>query len=322
MRRRDFLLATLIASCSGLRTEAQSAWPVRVARFIVPFAPAGALDTPARMLAQRLSGALGVNFIVENRSGAGGAIGAQAVVQAPPDGGTFLFTSSSVAILPALQPNLGFDPQKDLVPVSLVCDVAAVLLVRANSPFTSVAALITQARSAPGRFTYGSGGVGSSNHLVGASFASMAGIELLHVPYRGTAQTLIGLLAGDIDLMFAPTLDVLGLVGPGGTLRPLGVTLPERLAALPGVPAIAEVVPGYAVSNWFAIFAPARLPEDLRSRLVQALASLRDWPDLQARFAAGAALTRLDGPDPLAKRLAEDTQRWAQLVAKLGIKPE
>jgi len=305
-----------------LRTEAQSAWPVRVSRFIVPFAPAGALDTPARMLAQRLSGALGVNFIVENRSGAGGAIGAQAVVQAPPDGGTFLFTSSSVAILPALQPNLGFDPQKDLAPVGLVCDVAAVLLVRANSPFTSVPQLITEARSAPGRFTYGSGGVGSSNHLVGASFASMAGIELLHVPYRGTAQTLTGLLAGDIDLMFAPTLDVLGLVGPGGTLRPLGVTLPERLPALPGVPAIAEVVPGYAVSNWFAIFAPARLPEDLRSRLVQALASLRDWPDLQARFAAGAALTRLDGPDPLAKRLAEDTQRWAQLVAKLGIKPE
>ncbi len=263
MRRRDFLLATLIASCSGFRTEAQSAWPVRVSRFIVPFAPAGALDTPARMLAQRLSGDLGVSFIVENRSGAGGAIGAQAVVQAPPDGGTFLFTSSSVAILPALQPNLGFDPQKDLVPVSLVCDVAAVLLVRANSPLTSVPALITQARSAPGRFTYGSGGVGSSNHLVGASFASMAGIELLHVPYRGTAQTLTGLLAGDIDLMFAPTLDVLGLVGPGGTLRPLGVTLPERLPALPGVPAIAEVVPGYAVSNWFAIFAPARLPEDL-----------------------------------------------------------
>jgi len=295
---------------------------VRMSRFIVPFAAAGALDTPARMLAQRLSGALGTNFIVENRSGAGGAIGAQAVAQAPPDGGTFLFTSSSVAILPALQPNLGFDPQKDLVPVSLVCDVAAVLLVRANSPFTSVAALITEARSAPGRFTYGSGGVGSSNHLVGASFASMAGIELLHVPYRGTAQTLTGLLAGDIDLMFAPTLDVLGLVGPGGTLRPLGVTLPERLPALPGVPAIAEVVPGYAVSNWFAIFAPARLPEDLRSRLVQALASLRDWPDLQARFAAGAALTRLDGPDPLAKRLAEDAQRWAQLVAKLGIKPE
>jgi len=312
----------LIGSCSAIRSEAQSAWPVRMSRFIVPFAAAGALDTPARMLAQRLSGALGTNFIVENRSGAGGAIGAQMVVHAPPDGGTFLFTSCYVAILPALQPNLGFDPQRDLVPVSLVCDVAALLLVRANSPFTSVPQLIAQARSAPRRFTYGSGGAGSSNHLVGALFAGMAGIELLHVPYRGTAQTLNGLLAGDIDMLFAPTLDVLGHVGPGGTLRPLGVTLPERLPALPEVPAIAEFVPGYAASNWFAIFAPARLPDDVRARLVQALASARDWPELQARFAAGAALTRLDGPAPLAKRLAEDTQRWGQLVAKLGIKAE
>src|SRR5262249_11273054 len=159
-----------------------------------------------------------------------------------------------------------------------------------------------------GRLTYGSGGVGSSNHLVGAAFASMAGIELLHVPYRGTAHTLSRLHAGDIDLMFAPTLDVLGVVGPGGTLPALGVPLPEPVPALPDVAAIDQFVPGYAVSNWFALFAPARLPEDLRSRLVQALASLRDWPDLQARFAAGAALARLDGPDPLAKRLAEDTQ--------------
>jgi tripartite-type tricarboxylate transporter receptor subunit TctC len=111
-------------------------------------------------------------------------------------------------------------------------------------------------------------------------------------------------------------------VGKGGTLLPLGVTLPERLPALAGVPAIAEFVPGYTVSNWFAIFAPARLPEDIRARLVQALTSLRDWPDLQARFAAGAALVRLDGPDPLAKRLAEDIARWAQLVTKLGIKSE
>jgi tripartite-type tricarboxylate transporter receptor subunit TctC len=312
----------LAGLCSSVRSHAQSAWPVRVSRFIVPFAPAGALDTPARMLAQQLGGALGVTFIVENRSGAGGAIGAQAVVQAPPDGGTFLFTSSSVAILPALQPNLGFDPQRDLVPVSLVCDVASVLLVRANSRFASAPQVIDEARSAPGRLTYGSGGVGSSNHLVGAAFASMAGIDLLHVPYRGSAQTLTGLLAGDIDLMFAPTLEVLGLVGPAGPLRPLGVTLPERLPALPDVPAIAEFLPGYAVSNWFAIFAPARLAEDLRTRFVQVLASLRDWPDLQARFAAGAALTRLDGPDPLAKRLAEDTERWARLIAKLGIKPE
>jgi tripartite-type tricarboxylate transporter receptor subunit TctC len=320
VRRREFLLSALTAGLTAGRSNAENAWPVGVSRFIVPFAPGGALDAPVRMLAQRLSANLGSTFIVENRSGAGGAIGAQAVVQAQPDGGTLLFTSSSVAILPALQPNLGFDPQRDLTPVSLVCDVASVLLVRANSPLTSVPKLITEARSAPGRITYGSGGVGSSNHLVGALFASMAGIELLHVPYRGAAPVLNGLLAGDIDLMFVPTLDVLGLMAPGGTLRPLGVTMPERLLALPLVPAIAEFVPGYTASNWFAIFAPARLSEDLRTRLVQPLAALRDWPELQKHFAAGAALMRLDGPDPLAKRLAEDTQRWAQLIAKLGIK--
>jgi tripartite-type tricarboxylate transporter receptor subunit TctC len=322
VRRRNFLLFALIGSFSAFRSEAQNAWPAHVSRFIVPFAPAGALDTPARMIAQRLGSELGATFIVENRAGAGGAVGAQAVVQAAPDGSTFLFTSSSVAILPALQPNLGFDPRNDLLPVSLVCDVASVLLVRANSRFSSVPQLVAEARSAPGRLTYGSGGTGSSNHLAGASFASMAGIELLHVPYRGTAQTLNALYAGDIDLMFAPTLDILGHVGEGGTLRPLGVTLPERLPALADVPAIDEFVPGYTVSNWFAIFAPARLPEDIRSRLVQILTSLRDWPELQARFAAGAALVRLDGPDPLAKRLAEDTARWAQLVTKLGIKSE
>jgi tripartite-type tricarboxylate transporter receptor subunit TctC len=311
----------LVGSFPAFRSEAQTAWPVRLSRFIVPFAPGSALDIPARMIAQRLGGGLGATFIVENRPGAGGGIGAQAAVQAPPDGSTFLFTSSSVSILPALQPNLGLDPRRDLLPVSLVCDVASVLLVRADSRFKSVPQLIAEARSAPGRITYGSGGAGSSNHLAGASFASMAGIDLLHIPYRGTALSLNALYAGDIDLIFAPTLDVMGHVAQG-QLRALGTTLPERLPAMADVPAIAEFVPGYAVSNWFAIFAPARLPEDIRSRLVQALASVRDWPDLQERFAAGAALERLDGPDPLAKRLTEDTLRWAQLVEKLGIKLE
>jgi tripartite-type tricarboxylate transporter receptor subunit TctC len=321
MRRRNFLLAALW-SCSAFRSEAQSVWPVRVSRFIVPFAPGGALDTPARMIAQQLGTILEATFVVENRSGAGGAIGAQAVAQSPPDGSTLLFTSASVATLPALQPNLALNPRTDLLPVSLVCDLVSVLSVRTNSRFTSLQQLIAEARSAPGRLTYGSGGVGSANHLTGAAFASKAGIELLHVPYRGMAQTLSGLYSGDIDLVFSPTLDVMTHFGQGGALRALGVTLPERLPAMPDVPAIAEFVPGYAVSNWFAIFAPARFPEDLRSRLVQALASLRDGPELKAYFTAGAALPRLDGPDPLAKRLTEDTAQWTEVIKKLGIKSE
>ena len=141
-------------------------------------------------------------------------------------------------------------------------------------------------------------------------------------PIAAWPKPWVGLYSGDIDLVFSPTLDVMAHLGQGGMLRALGITLPERLPAMADVPAIVEFVPGYAVSNWFAIFAPARFPNDLRSRLVQALASLRDGPEVQAYFAAGAALPRLDGPDPLAKRLTEDMAQWAQLITKLGIRPE
>jgi tripartite-type tricarboxylate transporter receptor subunit TctC len=320
MRRRTFLLSALASSLAPI-IPAQAAWPVHTSRFIVPFAAGSAIDVPTRMIADRLPAELGATFIIENHGGAGGAIGAQLVVQAQADGGTFLVTSSSVASLPALRANLGFDPMRDLLPVSVICDVPSALLVRADSSFKSVPQLIAEARTKPGRLTYGSGGVGSSNHLAGASFATLAGIELLHVPYRGTSAVLNGLYAGDVNLMFAPTLEILGLVKQG-VLRALGVSMSERVSALPDVPTIAEFVPGYTVSNWFAIFAPAKLPLDLRDRLVKALASMRDLPQLQAHFAAGAAIARFDGPEPLAKRLAEDTMRSAALIKKLGIKAE
>jgi len=322
MRRRDFLcFAAAGGAFAAAPGWAQDAWPPHATRFIVPFAAGGAIDIPARLIADRLGHDLAATFIVENRTGAGGAIGAQAVVQWPPDGTGFLFTSSSVAILPALRADLGFDPLHDLKPVSLVCDVPTAMLVGAKSRFTSVPQVIAEARARPGQLTYGSGGVGSSNHLAGAAFASTAGIDLLHVPYRGAAPVLNAIYAGQIDMMFAPTLEALGYVKQRA-LRALGVATPQRVPALPDVPAIAEVVPGYAVSNWFAMFAPARLADDLRARMVAALAALRDWPDLQARLAAGAAMLRLDGPDPLAKRLAEDTVHWAALIKKLGIKAE
>jgi tripartite-type tricarboxylate transporter receptor subunit TctC len=331
MRRRDFLrfalaggsLAIGSATAQNAPTgpSAQAPWPAHTARFIVPFAAGGAIDIPARLIADRLGRDLAASFIVENRPGAGGAIGAQAIVQWPPDGSGFLFTSSSVAILPSLRANLGFDPQHDLMPISVVCDVPTVMLVSSKSRFKSVQEVIAEARAKAGQLTYGSGGVGSSNHLAGASFATSAGIDLLHVPYRGASQVLNAIYAGQVDMMFAPTLEALGYVRQRA-LRALGVATPQRVPALPDVPAIAEVVPGYAVSNWFAMFAPAKLPEDMRANMVKALAALRDWPDLQQRLGAGAAVVRLDGPEILAKRLAEDTVRWSALIKKLGIKPE
>jgi tripartite-type tricarboxylate transporter receptor subunit TctC len=318
-RRTALLFLATAWSVPARLGQAEQAWPVPTTRFVVPFAAGGALDVLARIIADRLTRELGATFLVESRPGAGGAIGAQAVVRAPADGSTLLFTSSSVAILPALNPNLGFDPVRDLLPVSVVCDLPPVLLVRADSRFASLRELIAEARAAPERLNYGSGGVGSANHLAGASFASMAGIDMVHIPYGGTAQTLNALYGRQIDLIFSPTLDVLGHVREG-RLCALGVGMPERLPALADVPAIAELVPGYAAPNWFAIFAPARLRDGVRARLVQALASIRDAPELRARLDAGASLLRLDGPEPLARRMAEEVPRWTKLIAQLGIK--
>jgi len=320
--RRSTLLLLLAASSGlGLRAMADGKWPVPITRFISPFAAGGALDVQARIIAELLKSELGTTFLVETHPGAGGAIGTRLVVQAAPDGSAFLFTSSSVSILPALNSHLGFDPVRDLSPISVVCDVPPLLLVGPDSRFKDLRQLIDEARASPGRLNYGSGGIGSSNHLAAASFARMAKIEMVHIPYGGTAQTLNALYAGQVDLIFAPSIEVLAHVREG-QLRVLGVGMPERVSALPEVPAIAELVPGYAVPNWFAVFAPARLPENLRTRMVQALASIRDAPLLRARFEAGAAVPRLDGPDLLAKRMAEEKPRWAEVVTQLGIQPQ
>jgi tripartite-type tricarboxylate transporter receptor subunit TctC len=317
-RRSTLLLFATAWSVHVPLARGDDAWPVAVTRFVVPFAAGGALDVLARIIAERLTHELRATFLVDSRPGAGGAIGTHDVVRAATDGNTLLFTSSSVAILPAMSRNLGFDPVHQLLPVSLVCDVPPVLLVRADSRFITLQELIAEGRSAPGRLNYGSGGVGSSNHLAAAYFASMAGIDMVHIPYGGTAQTLNALYGGQIDLIFAPTFDVLSHVREG-RLRALGVAMPQRVPALANLPAIAELVPGYAAPNWFAIFAPAGLPENVRTHLQQVLASLRDAPDLRARFDAGAALPRLDGPEPLAARMAEEVPRWTQLVTQLGI---
>lgn len=318
-RRTALLLLAAAGSFPTRIAEAQGAWPVPFTRFVVPFAAGGALDVICRIVADRLTREINATFVVETRPGAGGAIGAQAVVRAPADGSTLMFTSSSIAILPGLNPNLGFDPIRDLLPVSVVCDLPPLLLVRADSRFASLRDLLAEARSAPGRLNYGSGGAGSANHLACASFVSMAGIDIVHIPYGGTGQTLNALYGGQIDLIFAPAVDVLSHVREG-RLRALGVGMPERLSALPDVPAITELVPGYAAPNWFAIFAPARMPESVRTRLVQALASIREAPELRARMEAGASLLRLDGPEFLAKRMAEEVPRWTKLIAQLGIK--
>lgn len=322
MRRRHMLLgATGLAGIARTASAQEATWPVRQVRIIIPFAAGGPQDIPARIIADRLSQRLGASFVVENRPGAGGGLGAQQVARAAPDGATLLFISASISILPTLQPALNFDPVRDLEPLSIVVDLPAGLMVRADSRFLTLDDLLAFARANPEKLTYGSGGVGSANHLTTALFAAMAGIELTHVPYRGVSQAVNAVYAGEIDLLFGSSIEVLQHVQQGRA-RLLGVTTTERVAAVPDVPAIGERVPGYAAPNFFSMFTPKGFPPALRDRLVAELASLREDPQLRERIAAAAGIIRLDGPGPLAARLPEEIAKWRGLIDRANIKPE
>ncbi|WP_426958376.1 Bug family tripartite tricarboxylate transporter substrate binding protein [Muricoccus radiodurans] len=320
MHRRSFGLAALGLALPAI-ARAQEAWPARTVRLIVPQAPGSPIEIPTRIVGDRLGRRLNTTFIVESRPGAGGGIGSQYVSQQAPDGSTFLATSAGISIIPTLQPALNFDPIRDLDPVSLMCDVPSGLLVRNESPLRSVPQVLEHAKSRPGELTYASGGVGSANHLAGALFCAQAGVEMTHVPYRGVSQAVNAVYAGDISLIFGSTLELLQHVRQGRA-RVLGVTMPARVPALPDVPAIAEFVPGYAAPNWFCLMAPKGMARPLMDRLTTELAAIRDDHDLQARMADGAATARLDGPAPLAERLAEEVPKWRDLVSRTGIRPE
>jgi tripartite-type tricarboxylate transporter receptor subunit TctC len=321
MRRRELLVGTALTGFAKVAQAQGELWPVRQVRIIIPFAAGGPQDVPARIIADRLSQRLGAAFVVENRPGAGGGLGAQAVARSAPDGATLLFISASISILPTLQPGLNFDPIRDLEPLTTVVDLPAGLMVRADSRFATVQELIAFARANPATLTYGSGGVGSANHLTTALFASMAGIELTHVPYRGVSQAVNAVYSGEIDLVFGSSIEVLSHVQQGRA-RLLGVTTLERIAPMPEVPAIGEVVPGYAAPNFFSMYAPKGFPPALRDRLVAELALLRDDAQLKERMAQAAGIIRLDGPGPLAARLPEEIAKWRGLIERANIRPD
>jgi tripartite-type tricarboxylate transporter receptor subunit TctC len=324
MQRRQVLLGGAGLLGLGGAANAQQpgeAWPVRQARIIIPFAAGGPQDVPARIIADRLSQRLGAAFVVENRAGAGGGLGAQQVARSAPDGGTLLFISAAISILPTLQPALNFDPIRDLDPLSIVVDLPAGLMVRADSRFRTLEDLLAFARANPGALTYGSGGVGSANHLTTALFAGMAGIELMHVPYRGVSQAVNAIYAGEIDLVFGSSIEVLPHVQQGRA-RLLGVTTETRIPVMPDVPAIGERVPGYAAPNFFSMWAPKGFPPALRDRLAAELALMRDDAQLKERMAQAAGIIRLDGPGPLAARMPGEIAKWRGLIERANIRPE
>jgi tripartite-type tricarboxylate transporter receptor subunit TctC len=320
--RRSLLALPLLAlPALGCEARADEAWPARPVRLIIPFGPGGPIDTIGRMLAEQLRERLGQPFIIENRPGAGGSIGIRAMVQSPPDGTAFVLTSSSLASVPALYPNQGLDPRSAMTPISLVADVPTAMVVRADGPYRSIADVVAAAKARPNTLTYGSGGVGSSNHLSGALFGSAAGVALEHISYRGAAPAMLALLSGEIDMVFASTVETLPHIR-AGRARPLGVATEQRVASLPDVPAINEVVPGYSALNWYAIAAPRGLSPAIVARLGETLAALRDLPEIRSRFATAGTEPLLTGPEALMRLLESDVPKWQRVVAEAGIRVE
>ena len=288
---------------------AQPAWPTRPVRFVVPFAPGGPVEIPARFIAEQLAPLLGQPVLVEAKPGAGGALGIQSVVQTN-DPHVMLFTTSAVAILPALMRDPGYDPLRDLVPVTLISDAPMAVLARPDSPIRD--------RAKPGSISYGSSGAGSTTHLAGALLAVTAGIELLHVPYRGAAQAVNALYAGDTDLMVTGMGESMPHLRDG-RLRARALTGEHRLPELPDVPVAAERVPGYAISIWDALLGPRSMPPELVRRLAAAIAPMRDGTALAERMRGSGVTLLLDGPQPLADRLAREVPQWKRIAAAAGL---
>jgi tripartite-type tricarboxylate transporter receptor subunit TctC len=299
---------------------AQAPWPTRPVRLNSPFAPGGPQDVPGRFFVDALTPRLGQPMVYDSRAGAGGSVGMQHVAQST-DGHTFLITSTAVATLPALRRDLGFDPFTDLLPVTLVMQSPFTLVVRADGP-ASFAEFLARARAQPNRLTFGSSGVGSSTHLTMEMLQQQAGIQLTHVPYRGAQLIMTAVLAGEVDCFIGDVSVPLEHIR-AGTARCIAVTSAARAPLLPEVPAVAELVPGYAATLWYGLFAARANPPESITRMMTELTTLRG-PDseLGRRLAGLGAELLLTGPQPLAERLRAEVPQWRAVVQAAGIRPE
>ena len=312
---RFFALALLLFAFGA---EAQP-YPSRPVRIVVPLSPGGFADTPARMLAPRLSEQLGRQFFVENKPGAGGTIGADFVAKAAPDGYTLLLTGTPHVISAHLYKKLPYDALKDFTHIALVASGPYALVVNPQKlPVSSARELIAAAKAQPGKIDFASSGNGSAQHLVGALFNSMAGIDLNHVPYKGSGPAMQDLIAGQVGVSFAGVPNILGHV-KSGRLRVLGVTTSKRWSELPDVPTLAEAgVPGYEATLWLNISGPPGMPADIVQRLNTEIAkALRDT-EVQNNFrAAGVDATSM-GPQELSTFMRAEYEKWGRVVRETG----
>jgi tripartite-type tricarboxylate transporter receptor subunit TctC len=320
-RRR--LAALLAAAACALLPAAAIAqvWPSKPVRLLIGFPPGGQNDTLGRLVAQRLSAALGQQFIVDNRPGAGGNLAAELVVRAAPDGYTLFLSSLPFAANPALYKTVPYQ-ERDFVAVSGIGSSPMVLSVHPSVPFRSAGELLRYARQHPGKLNYGSGGVGSSQHLAFGLFQSLTGARLTHIPYKGGGPSLAALAAGEVDALMA-ALTVTSPLAQQGRIRPLVIAQEEASALLPGVPSARQAgMPQLLIGNWAGVMAPAQTPPDVVRRLHAEVQKALEHPELRERFAAlGAEPMR--GPQPEFQSFVRaEFQKWARVVRDAGIEPQ
>ncbi len=322
MVRLPGLLAALAASLAAVSAASQADWPTKPVRIVVALAPGGANDLLARLLAAQLAKAFGQAFIVENRPGAGGNIGAAEVARSAPDGYTLLMGGPGTqAINQFLYPTMPYNTERDFAPVSLVARVPKVLVVHPALGVRSLEALVDRAKAKPGSIYYGSAGIGTSTHLSTELFKTMAKIDLVHVPYRGSGPMLQDLVAGEVQMAIDNVPSAMPYIRSGKLLA-LGVASSQPIAELPNVPTIASVIPGYEVEAWFALMAPAATPAPTVARLAAEVDQILHRPETIARFRQLGAEPGGGTPAELATFIAHETDMWREVVKASGAKAD
>jgi tripartite-type tricarboxylate transporter receptor subunit TctC len=311
-----------LAACVLLTGASRAAYPDRIIKIVVPFAPGGGTDVVARTLAQEMSKDLGVTVIIENKPGAGTIIGTQAVATAAPDGYTLLMGTFANAVNPGLYAKLPYDQHRDLTAVALVARSFSIVVVNPKSSINSIKDLIAAAKADPDKLSYGTYGTGTSAHLAGELFKHMAGVNLTTVPYKGSAPAITDLLSGQIQVMFTTVASAAGLV-EAGQLRALAVTSAERSPAFPNLPTVAEAgVGGYDAEAWYGLFAPAKTPPDIIDRINKAAANAVKAESFKRLSVNEGLILVASPPSELDRYFREEEDRWRKVIQDAGIKAD
>jgi len=323
MTRKTLNVLAGAALALATATAGAQAWPNKPIRLISPFAPGGGTDITARLIAPRLSSALGQQVLVDNRGGAGGMVGVDIAAKSPPDGYTVVIgTIGNIAIAPSLYSKMAYDPIKDLVPITRAANALNVLVVHPSLPVKDVKGFIALAKAQPGALNYGSSGAGAADHLAGELFNMMAGVKMAHIPYKGGAPAMLDLLAGQVQLVFSTVSTAIGAV-QSGRIRALGMAGNQRYERMPDLPTISEAgLKGFEVNNWYGLFAPAGTPKDVIARLNAEAVKALALPDTKTRLLDSGIIAVSSTPEAFAGYIQAETKKWAKVVREANITPE